>query len=533
MTKRTRTTPPPVVSAYRSPAEQLSAVVTARIEQDARRTSAVSASIESARIASAGVDALKKRIDDWVNTMTGLGDATYDKRLAMEVTDLGRQPMQVLEWLYHNDDIAATMVDRIVEDALRGGVTVPIYKEDGAQDEEAMRRTSDAIAALRLIEGITEGLIFGRLKGGAIDVLGLDDGLAPEKPLNDKGIKSFRFQHVVDAQSLTIERSYAKVLEQKYGDPELYLVQPESIAGAKDSAPADRQASRVHETRTLRFRGARTSRNRRAQNAGWDDSVLRRPWEIIRDFASVWGNAALALHDTSRPVLKIPRLFELMGDATGSALLEARVKAAQLLSSMTRFMVIDTAEELDRDGPDLAGYPDMLDRFMLRLAAAARMPVTILMGRSPAGLNATGESDLQSWYDTVRAYQRDQVRPVLERALKMLFLAKDGPTKGTEPKRWEIHFPPLGQPSMKEQAEIQLAVAQADAIYIDRDALRPEEAVVSHMRPEGFSTGYIVDLDKRRKALLEEPDDDAADPDAEEDPPEPPDDEPPEPEPEE
>lgn len=512
--------------SYRKPAAQL--------PERRRRAPAISRADEQ-RVIQRAVDGLQKRIDDWVNTITGLGDPNYDKRLAMEVTDLGRQPDTIYEWLYATDDIAATIVDRIVDDALRGGVQCRIYTADGSQDEEAMKATSARAADLRIVERVTEGTIFGRLKGGAIDVLGVEDGGKPEMPLAiDKAtgkpkVRSFRFHHVVDKQSVTIERTYATLLEANYGENELYKVQPEVFNGRSEAAAdiATREQL-IHASRTILFRGARTSRRRRYEsNAGWDDSVLRRPWEVIRDFASVWANAALALHDMSRPVLKIPRLFETMGNPTGAALLEARVKAAQLLSSMSRYMVIDGQESLERDGPDLSGLPDLLDRFMLRLAAAARMPVTILMGRSPAGMNATGESDLQSWYDTVRAYQRDVIKPVLEQLYLFMFLSQDGPTKGVEPERWELGFPALGQPSAKEHAQIQSLVAAADAQWIDRGVLRPEEAALSHFRPEGFSSEYVVDLDQRRRALKENPDPEPGgvpNPDDEEDPPEPPED---------
>ena len=40
------------------------------------------------------------------------------------------------------------------------------------------------------------------------------------------------------------------------------------------------------------------------------------------------------------------------------------------------------------------GIADTYDRFMMDVAGAAETPVTKLFGRSPAGMNATGESDM-------------------------------------------------------------------------------------------------------------------------------------------
>src|SRR4029077_19739346 len=83
----------------------------------------------------------------------------------------------------------------------------------------------------------------------------------------------------------------------------------------------------------------------------------------------------------------------------------------------------------------------------------AEMPVTLLYGRSPAGMNATGESDIRGWYDSVSDAQHDTLKPRLTRLITLLFLAKDGPTQGRVPDRWCLEFNPLWQPTDKELAD--------------------------------------------------------------------------------
>jgi phage-related protein (TIGR01555 family) len=101
-----------------------------------------------------------------------------------------------------------------------------------------------------------------------------------------------------------------------------------------------------------------------------------------------------------------------------------------------------------------AGLPEMMDRSMMRVAAAAEMPLTLLFGRSPAGMNATGESDIRGWYDTVADAQTDELKPNLERLLKLIMLAQDSPTRGKVPERWAVEFHPLWQPTELEAATV-------------------------------------------------------------------------------
>jgi hypothetical protein len=47
---------------------------------------------------------------------------------------------------------------------------------------------------------------------------------------------------------------------------------------------------------------------------------------------------------------------------------------------------------------------------------------------------------------------------------------------------WSIQFRPLWEPSQKEETESRYAQAQADAIYLDRGVLTPEEVAQSEVR---------------------------------------------------
>lgn len=93
---------------------------------------------------------------------------------------------------------------------------------------------------------------------------------------------------------------------------------------------------------------------------------------------------------------------------------------------------------------------DIYDKFMLDVAGAAEMPVTKLFGRAPAGMNATGESDLQNYYDSIETKQEDDLRPVLEKLLPVLCLSE----LGAVPDDLEFQFNPIRRPSDEEKRDL-------------------------------------------------------------------------------
>jgi uncharacterized protein len=128
---------------------------------------------------------------------------------------------------------------------------------------------------------------------------------------------------------------------------------------------------------------------------------------------------------------------------------------------------------------------------MLRLAAAARMPVSLLMGQAPAGMNATGESDTRFFYDHVCAEQ-EALKPKLEGLVKIL--------AGDEDIRVSIDFPALWQMTDREKAELRRMEAETDRIYLQEGVLLPEEVAIKR-----FSSGdFTIDVKERAELAQSE-----------------------------
>ncbi|MFP3681974.1 DUF1073 domain-containing protein, partial [Pseudomonas sp. SIMBA_041] len=63
---------------------------------------------------------------------------------------------------------------------------------------------------------------------------------------------------------------------------------------------------------------------------------------------------------------------------------------------------------------------------MLDISGASEIPVTRLFGRSPAGMNATGESDLQNYYEVVQQQQESTLGPILDKLLPIICMSEFG-----------------------------------------------------------------------------------------------------------
>lgn len=132
------------------------------------------------------------------------------------------------------------------------------------------------------------------------------------------------------------------------------------------------------------------------------------------------------------------------------------MQAQSVLKSNFGMQLVNKGDTVKNTQYTFTGLQEIYDSMCLDLAGASRIPVTKLFGRAPAGLNATGESDLQNYYDYVDTLRESKLRPILEKLLPIIAMS----VWGGVPEELEIQFPPLWTPTAKEVAEIAKAKAE-------------------------------------------------------------------------
>lgn len=424
------------------------------------------------------LEVVKARLDGWTSILNSLG-RRRDKANSFIYLDVPPLTNEQAEILYNNNDLAARICEIYPEEALSEGIAITLDGEDSADDKRDFERR---VAELNMIEVVTEAAVWGRVHGDCLVWPMFNDGVDPVQPLDPEAVGV----EIVDLRMIqrpyfSTATVYMDPLDPKYQTPEIYRVSGLGVDLL------------IHETRVAKFFGARTSQRVLRQNKGYHFSALHRVQEVLRDFGIGWGSAASLLLNPTQPVFKFKDLKNLIASKEGLALLEKRVAALDLIRSSSNSIAIDTEEDFNYANAAMTGVPETMDRLAQRISAATGIPVTVLMGEAPAGLNATGQSDLRMWYQHVSAWARKMLRPQIDWLLDLV--ARE---QGLDPNVWSFEFKPPLEQTQLEEAQLQYQVAQTDAIYINAQVVQPEEVALSRWGSGKWSMQMQIDPELRK-----------------------------------
>lgn len=419
------------------------------------------------------------RLDGWKNLVTGMG-TSRDRTMASRFEANCRITEQEASELYRFSAVARRIIDLLPNEATRldwcwRGSVNDVFT--------ARMRELDVRCKVR------EGLRWGRVFGGAGIFLGTEGGGSAETPIREESVRELSFLAVYDKRQMQPIRRYTTPGHPKLGRPELYLV-TEVWGGTMT----------VHESRFIMCGGAETPEREWHQNGGWDDSVFDSIYDDLKSFSEAWKNAGFMLGDATQAVYKMRGLISRLG-AKGEADVRTRMQFTDMMRGVFRGIVLDENESFEKVATSFTGLPDMLDREAQKLAAATGIPLTLLMGMSPAGLNATGESDIRIWYDSVKAYQEEQVRPRVERIARLVAGAKAP----------QLTFSPLWSETGKERAEREKLIVDADAVRIASQVLSPEEVALARHSREDWDAPIELESEQiaERERMMDEPEEEA------------------------
>lgn len=455
------------------------------------------------------------RSDTWSNVITGLGVDGRDKRLGadFDTTVLG---FGDCEALHRADDMAARAAELPVKEMTREWLDVQV-----ADDEESGKQLGDELDRLDTREKFKEAMIWARVFGGAGILIGARDGAGDTmEPLREDALQSIDWLTVFDKRELVAVQWYDDVTSPKYGEPEFYRVMPmtmgmgseiitrsEKSRGLKATRALGFGASYVHESRILRFNGVKLTRRLERAQGGFGDSIYNRLLDEIRDFQASFDSAAVLVQDFSQAVVKIKGLHEILA-ANQTDVYQSRMAAINQGRSVLGAWLMDAEEEFERSPTPVDGLVELLEQFALRVASAIEFPVSLLMGQSPAGLNATGDTDVRWFYSKVRSNQNSDLTPKVRRLVALLAKAKTGPLKGKAPKSFDIVHRPLWSLSDLEEAQRRAAIATADDLYVNNGTVTPEEVAATRFGGSKFNGDKIqlVETDPKKRALAAEED---------------------------
>lgn len=388
-----------------------------------------------------------------------------------------------LEWIHRGSWLGGVAVDLVADDMTRMGVDIETELKPEQKEE-----IEEAATVLGIWNRINETIKWARLYGGAIAVM-LIDGQDVSTPLVVDRVGRGAFKGLLVLDRWMVEPSLNMLVKEpgpEMGLPMFYTV--------NSDAPGLRGA-RIHYTRCLRLEGIRLPHWQRVMENMWGISVIERLYDRMVAFDSATTGAAQLVYKAYIRTYKLKDLRQTV--AAGGDQMEGLVayveqmRRWQGVEGITLLDMDDEMEALTHQG--FAGLSDALLQFGQQLSGALQIPLVRLFGQSPAGLNATGESDLRMYYDNVKQQQEKDLRVPVTRVYRVMAQSEGTPL----PEGARITFRSLWQISDKEKAEIANQVVTAIS-SAEESGLISQKTAMQELQTSSHTTGiftHITDKD--------------------------------------
>lgn len=435
------------------------------------------------------------REDGYVNLLNKYG-TNQDNSEAYKFEREPVIPDMQLTGLYEGNGLFSKIIDTPAEEALKHGFDLNL------KSDEVNAFVEDALDDLEWEEKAATAIKWARLYGGALIVMLIDDGRGLEEPVDWEHIRSIDELRVYERS--IVQPDYASLYQQdyggkgvgnrvsKFGQPEYYYVS--SIYGS----------FKVHESRCLVFRnGVLPEQTSNATYLFWGMPEYVRIRRALRETVTAHTDSVKLLERSVQAIYSMKGLASLLTTDDGENQVLKRLQLVDTSRGLLNSIAIDSeGEQYDFKTFQFSGVKDVIDATCNMLSALTNIPQTILFGRSPAGMNATGDSDFESYYNFVEKIQRLMLKRNLRTLLDVVFRAGIASGDVAEEPDYKLEFKPLWSLSDTEQAAVDqtkaqtaLVKAQTAQAYVDMQALDPTEVRRRLASDEEFDVEDIISED--------------------------------------
>ena len=310
---------------------------------------------------------------------------------------------------------------------------------------------------LGLQRAVRDCMISARLLGGAAIYIGTGESNV-SKPLNvDRlGTGGVRHLTVIPRTILTAGDIDTDPESPWFGKPAFYKL-----------GKGTGQQVEIHPSRLAIMHGASIPAGADAfASDGWGDSVLQCAIQAIKQADGVSASAASLMFEANVDVLHLPKLMAMLDEPGGEIAVTRYLSILATNKGINGMLVLDGGSTVDgktsnkteyeRKGASFTGIGDVWDRFTQAVSGAADIPATRLFGQAPAGMNATGESDLQNYAQRVAAMQSMEIGPALAVLDECLIRS----ALGSRPTEIYYEWRSIWETTAKERAEVGKATAE-------------------------------------------------------------------------
>ncbi len=399
--------------------------------------------------------------DGLANLATGLGGAK-DKSRHNVWNHSGRNlDHTTLSARYREDWLSQKVCSIVPQDMTREWRT---FDSDEAQQADKQ---------LEVANKFREAYKWARLYGTSFIVLDVADGRALDKPINWRNLKPgcLRSMTVVDRTRIVATGNIDQTpMSPNFGMPTHYQF-------VNTSTP-------VHKDRIIRFEGTELPIYERQRNLWYSDSVLIPLMDQIDNFHVSSYAAAQMVQEANTDVIKVKGLQNILSSDKGTAAMLTRFSDWKTIKSVFGVSILDGNEEFESKKVQLSGVKDLIWEYLKVVAAAVGVPATRFLSASPDGMNATGESDLVNYIESLIGLQKSIYDPRLV-PVDRLMAAHFGLSLDDFEYKWSCIFPE----SVMQKAERHAKLSEAWSFLAD-SGIVARESLLSMAIKEG-----VVDSD--------------------------------------
>lgn len=424
--------------------------------------------------------------DSFTNSLARLGFAQPNLTNGAQypITRLTRN-YSLLNSLYRDHWIVRRIIDTIAQDMVKAWINFKTELEPEEQDaiDREIRLTRVKTSLLKTIK-------WARLYGGAAAIMmieGQEDRL--DEPLEIDSILPGQFKGliVLDRWSGIYPQleTVDDINSPEYGLPKYYIIKNEADTGSTNTS------IRVHHTRVLRFTGDDLPLWEELAETYWGASVMESIFNELKKRDNTSANIAHLVFMANLRVLKMSDLGQLLTTVNAKAQkdLYSTLSAQNLLMSNMGVYVMDAADGFETFQYSFSGIDGVYELFMLDLSGAADIPATRLYGRSPQGMNSTGEGEENNYNGMILQKQEEKLRPVLEKLLPVI----EKSALGRVTDDLEFDFNTIEKPNQKEIAEQVWRTSQAIREVYDSGIIS-QKIALKELKQTGKPLGIFTNI---------------------------------------
>lgn len=383
----------------------------------------------------------------------------------------------LLEWMHRGQGLCGTIVDCVADDMTRAGVDIK-----GEMKPEEIAAVNEAAVSLGVWNSLNDVIKWSRLYGGCLGVL-LVDGQDLSTPFRIETVGKGQFRGILPLDRWMVTPSMEDVVAPfesggNVGLPKYYRVIPTApgLIGMK-----------IHHTRCIRLGGIKLPYWQAITLQFWGESVFERIWDILLALnSSTQGIAQLMykLHLRTYTVENLRQMIASGGQQMAGLMAQVQfMRSTQTNEGMT---MLDSKDKMENfQNSTISGSSDVLIHFLEQISGAVQIPLVRLLGQSPAGLNATGEADLRTYYDEIARQQNSMLKVPVTTVYRCIVQSEglDWP-EGTT-----IGFKPLWQLDATQKADIATKTTD-NVVKLTEAGIISNQTALKELKQSSDETGF-------------------------------------------